>query len=120
MSTSSLIRARSLNLQQPRTRQPLPLGRFLFWFLFLSAGAVFCLWTCLGVRTEAREIAKLKKEMSELRLINHELKGEVARLESPARVEMIARNQLGLVYPEPSQVVQLLRKEDTKLTMARP
>jgi len=121
MSTSSLIRARCLHWQQPRTRKPIRLWSFLLWFLLLTGGGIFCLWTCLEVRTEKHRIARAKADLSELLVINNQLRGEAARLESPARVEKIAKEQIGLGYPEPDQVVSLGGVEETKkVSMAQP
>ena len=120
-SSISMIRAGSLYRQQPRVRKPVRVFSFLSWFFLLSIGGIFCLWTCLSVRTEEHRIVKIKAELSELRIANSQLRGEVARLESPARVEKIAKEQIGLIYPEPTQVLSLGSLEEAKeVTMARP
>ncbi len=120
-SSISMIRPGSLHRQAPLTRNPVRLSVFLGWVLLFTAGGIFCLWTCLSARAEQRRIASLKGELQELRMVNSQFKGEVARLENPARVEKIAREQIGLVYPEPSQVMRLGLLEDTKeVSMARP
>lgn len=107
--------------QQPKTRKPIRYWTFLSGFFILTGAGIFCLWTCLGVRAEEHRIAQAKSELSELRLGNNQLRGESARLESPARVEKIASEEIGLVYPEPNQVVSLGTMEDTgRISMAQP
>jgi len=119
--SSSLIRARSLGLQQPRTRKPIRLWSFLSWFFLLTAGGVFCLWTCLSVRIEEDRIAKIREELTDIRLANSRLRGEVGMLESPERLLRIAQEQFGLKLPEPSQVVSLRNREAGKeLSVAQP
>jgi len=92
------------------------------WLLVLSLSAIFCVWTRSRVLEEHHRIAELKKEITELEIKNCELRGEIARLESPARLERIA-SQLGMVYPEPGQVVSLrILKEDEEkqVSLAQP
>jgi len=94
----------------------------VFGLLVLSLSAIFCVWTRSRVLEEHHRIAELKKEITELEIKNYELRGEIARLESPARLERIA-SQLGLVYPEPGQVVSLriLKEEEEKqVSLAQP
>ena len=121
-TSSSFNRARILYRQQPRARKPIAVVPIIFWLLVLSFGAIFCVWTRSRVLDEHQKIAELKKEILELELRNYELRGEIARLESPARLEQLG-NQLGLVYPELGQVISLraLKKEEEKqISLAQP
>lgn len=121
-TSSSFNRAKILYRQQPKARKPIPVAPIVFGLLVLSLSAIFCVWTRSRVLEEHHRIAELKKEITELEIKNYELRGEIARLESPARLERIA-SQLGLVYPEPGQVVSLriLKEEEEKqVSLAQP
>jgi cell division protein FtsL len=37
--------------------------------------------------------------------LNHELRVELATLRSPARIDLLARNQLGMTVPQPGQII---------------
>ena len=108
----SLKKARTLYRQQLKAKKQLPIFIFLFWFLLLTSAGIFSVWTSSQVLEEQYQIAQLNQKISELEIKNHQLKGEVARLESPARLEKIARARLGLVYPEPSQILSLGRRAE--------
>lgn len=63
------------------------------YFLYLAVGQQFELYTI------QRETYSLKDRIAELEQSNKALTDEKARLASPAYVEKIAREQLGLVKP---------------------
>ncbi len=116
----NLKRASTLYRQQPRARKKPSFLIYLLWFLLLACAGIFCVWSSSQVLEEQYKIAKLNQRLSRLELKNHELKSEVARLESPSRLERIAKTKLGLVYPEPSQILSLEDMQKEQVKVARP
>ncbi len=122
-STSSFVRSRTLYRQQPKSRKPLPVARAIFLLCLVTCAGVFSVWVSSQVRKEQYRIGELKTEIAALETENFARRGEVARLESPARLEKIAQDQIGLVYPEPGQVLSLsptVAAEDKQLSLAQP
>lgn len=82
-------------------------------FLFAAANSIvivmlftlFYLWSRLEVISLGYEIAKANKSRAELLENNKKLKLEILSLKSPQRIEAIAVNKFGLVYPRGEQVV---------------
>ena len=116
----NLKRASTLYRQQPRAKSKLPIFVCLFWFMLLACAGIFCVWSSSQVLEEQYRIAQLNQRIAQLELKNHELKSEVARLESPSRLEKIAKTKLGLVYPEPSQILSLEDMQKEQVKVARP
>lgn len=83
--------------------------------LFLAATAIiiamlfvlFYLWSRLMVVSLGYEIAKANREMAELMADNKRLKLEALSLKSPQRIEAIALDRLGLVYPKREQIIMV-------------
>lgn len=76
------------------------LGAFILVLLFY--GWQHYQWIQLGYSIEAEQ--KKKDQQVEL---GRQLRLERARLRSPERIDRIARRQLGMVLPEPGQLVTL-------------
>ena len=53
------------------------------------------------------QLESLRSERAQAAELNQELKLEVAGLRAPARIDMIARRQLGLTAPVPGQVAPM-------------
>lgn len=53
------------------------------------------------------ELSRVTEKHAALTTLQNSLKVELARLKSPARIEKIARDKLGLVWPTPDQVITL-------------
>jgi cell division protein FtsL len=68
--------------------------------LFYAWCRVQCVNTGYGIDRENRRHQALLKERNSLRI-------ELARLNSPGRIETIARTRLGLVVPDAQQTVTL-------------
>jgi cell division protein FtsL len=80
-------------------------------------------WVSSQVRQEQYKVGELESEISKLELENNQIRGEVARLENPSRLEKIALEQIGLVYPEPGQVLSLslsAATENRQVSLAQP
>jgi cell division protein FtsL len=89
----------------------------------LTVAGIFTVWVSCEVREEQYKIGELKENISKLEMENHQIRGEVARLESPARLEKIAQEQIGLVYPEPGQVLSLspsVAAAEKQVSLAQP
>lgn len=86
-------------LQRPRL---LPLLAFVTIVLAVS---LFFVWSRLQVVHLEYDISSIE---AQLRVVNQEsqrLRLEAASLRSPGRIEMVARNELGLRLPAPEQVI---------------
>ena len=70
----------------------------------IAAGLLFYAWqhfTCIQL---GYQLESLKSEQAQAKELNQELKLEVAGLRSPSRIDVIARNQLGLTVPSAAQI----------------
>jgi len=77
----------------------------------LGVGAVFGDRGILNLLQKRREVAALREQIETLRGDNARIAAEVAQLRtSPAAIERIAREQLGLARPD--ETVFLIREED--------
>jgi cell division protein FtsL len=56
------------------------------------------------------QTGRLQREITALNKEQHQLKLEVSRLSSLDRIEAIARQDLGMVYPRPGQYITLTLK----------
>ena len=83
----------------------------LLIFLLATSAFVFHVWSRLYVFRTGYEIYQQEKSKQELLEENRILTMEVASLKSPARLEKIARRELGLRSPRPEQVVMIHPRE---------
>ncbi len=89
---------RTPHLPAPRRRFPrrvVPLAALLLAALLLRAYGESAL-TAYRLR---REAARLERQIQTMRLANAQLREEIRRLHTPAYIERLAREQLGLVRP---------------------
>lgn len=122
-SSSGYHKAGTLYRQQPKARKSIPIFPVLLWVWLLTLAGIFSVWISCQVRDEQYRIGALKEELAILAMENHKVRGEVASLESPARLEQIAKEQIGLVYPEPGQVLSLspsVPTEGKQVSLAQP
>ena len=80
------------------------------WLLAMGiffAEAGFHTWCRLLCTEENVRITEAQKQRRALTQLQTELKVELARLKSPARITAIARTRLGLRMPAPGQVIVL-------------
>lgn len=95
-----------------------------FWRrLAAGAGMAGCLlfyawqhFECIQLRYQVEQLESSRAQAAEL---NQQLHLEVATLRSPARVDAIARQQLGLTVPVPGQVAPAEEPSDAVLAQAR-
>jgi cell division protein FtsL len=88
-----------------------------------GAGMAGCLlfyawqhFECIQLRYQLEQLESSRTQVAEL---NQQLHLEVATLRSPARVDGIARQQLGLTVPVPGQVAPAEEPSDAVLAQAR-
>jgi len=60
-------------------------------------------YDCLEMSYRLEKVDQSESRVAEL---NRELKLELATLRSPTRIDLLARNQLGMTVPQPGQIVQ--------------
>ena len=66
--------------------------------------ALLYAWQHFAVIQSRYQLAALKSDQTQAAELNRELKLEQASLASPARIDQIARAQLGLTAPAPGQI----------------
>lgn len=88
-------------LQRPRL---LPTFVFVALLLLIS---LFIVWSRLQVTNLDYDIASLESQLRGLQQESQELRLESASLSRPARIERLARKDLGLIYPSPEQIIMV-------------
>ena len=80
------------------------------WICLMAAFIVemfFYTWCRVQCTNLGYRISNLNVAQAKILERRKNLKLELARLKSPARIEKIAREQLGLVFPRQDQVIRL-------------
>lgn len=88
-----------LSLHRPRL---LPLLVFIAVLFVLS---LFFVWTRIRVINLEYDISSLEEQVRIAQHQSRQLRLEAASLRSPARIEQVAKQQLGLQLPTPEQIV---------------
>jgi len=100
--------ATSLSRSGTLSRQQVSQGRVLlptlFWVAMLLGATLFYVWCRLQAVHLAYPQTRTALLIQKLEKQNEDLRGEVARLKSPDRIEHLAREHLGLSYPSPEQI----------------
>ena len=96
-----------------------------FWKRLAIGGALagcslFYAWQHFESIQQRYELERLNSERTHAEQLNQQLQLEVATLRSPARVDSIARTQLGLTVPVPAQMAPAEGGSDGVLAEARP
>jgi cell division protein FtsL len=96
-----------------------------FWKRLAIGGALagcslFYAWQHFESIQQRYELEHLNSEHRQAMELNQQLQLEVATLRSPARVDSIARTQLGLTVPVPAQMAPAEGATDGVLADARP
>ncbi len=73
--------------------------------LSLLFSSILCVWSRAKATSLGYEISRETRHITELKELNENLRGEVAMLGSPGRLEPIARDQFGLHPPSNRQIV---------------
>lgn len=81
-------------------------GRQLTLGLVLALGVLAYAWQRYDCLELSYTLEKVDQTESRTAQRNRELKLELATLRSPARIDLLARNQLGMTVPKPGQVIE--------------
>jgi cell division protein FtsL len=73
--------------------------------LLLICSLIFLVWSRSQITSLGYQISQANYEQTQLLKLNQNLKIEGASLRSLSRIEGIAKEQLGLINPEPHQMV---------------
>jgi cell division protein FtsL len=89
-------------------------GRLFGGPLFIPVAAVIALLLAVGVlkskgdaAAASRRVAALERELEAKRREAHALEAELQFLENPARIEALARRELGMAPASPDQYISL-------------
>lgn len=95
----SIPKINGFPLYRPRL---LPLFLYLGLLLIVS---LFIVWSRLQVVHLDYDIASLEGQLRNLQQESRQLRLEAASLSRPARIEQVARKELGLRFPSPRQII---------------
>jgi cell division protein FtsL len=82
-------------------------GPYFLAIILFAISIFFYLWTRVGVITLNYEIGSLSAKEDALIQENRELKLQLDTIITPENLERIGRNELGLIYPDNSQIVPI-------------
>ncbi|RJP76776.1 MAG: hypothetical protein C4522_17065 [Desulfobacteraceae bacterium] len=86
-------------------RSPLSVGIGVLMVLILMGELLFYTWCRVQCIRTGYRITEEKKKNKELVNLQKDLQVELAGLKSPDRIGRIARERLGLIMPEPKQII---------------
>lgn len=75
--------------------------------IIVTAVAVFHVWSRVKVMDLNLKVGELRRELKEQEQEQNRLRLEVASLKMPARIETLAKGELGMSLPTEQQVVQV-------------
>ena len=90
-----------------RRREPFRTRAWIVVLLVFVGELLAYTWCRVQYVNVGYELSRVTQKHAALLTLQNGLKVELARLKSPARIEKIARDQLGLVRPSAEQVVTL-------------
>ena len=73
--------------------------------VLLTLVSIFHVWSRVEVIDLNLKIADAARQLKDAQQENKRLKGEVASLKTPARIETLAKGELGMALPTDQQVV---------------
>lgn len=80
---------------------------FIALLFLLTAIAIFHVWSRCKVIDLNLQIAETRRQVKELQQEQSRLKVEAASLKTPARIEVLAKGELGMSFPSDQQVVMV-------------
>ncbi len=86
-------------------RSPRSIGVWVVLLLFLMGEFLFYTWCSVQCTKTEYGITEEQKKYKALLNLQKNLRVELAGLKSPDRIGRIARDQIGLVMPEPEQII---------------
>lgn len=75
--------------------------------VIITAVSVFHVWSRVKVMDLNLQVSELRRELKEQEQEQGRLKLEVASLKIPARIETLAKGELGMSLPTEQQVIQV-------------
>jgi cell division protein FtsL len=86
----------------------LDIARFLMIFMvLLTVVSIFHVWSRFRLIELNLQIGDASRQMKEMEQEQKRLRLEAESLRTPARIEAIAKKELGMVMPQDNQVVQV-------------
>ena len=82
-------------------------GPYFLAIILFAISIFFYLWTRVGVITLNYEIGSLSAKEDALIQENRELKLQLDTIITPENLVRIGKNELGLIYPDNSQIVPI-------------
>lgn len=82
-------------------------GTWMIFLLIFISQLLFYTWCRVQCIRIGYEIAREAENYQQLQAIQNRMKIELERLRSPERISGIARKQLGLISPEPHQIIEI-------------
>lgn len=98
---------RNKNLKKGRRRKRTLLLRLTPFLLGIMALAFLYLWQQVQIMRIGYTINRKEERKSELLKENRLLEKEARVLESPSRIESLARSELGMIRPKNWQIIRL-------------
>jgi cell division protein FtsL len=90
-----------------RKKEPFRTRTWMVLLLVFVGELLAYTWCRVQYVNVGYELSRVTEKHAALTTLQNSLKVELARLKSPARIEKIARDKLGLVRPTPDQVITL-------------
>jgi cell division protein FtsL len=81
-------------------------GRQLALGSVIALGLLAYTWQRYDCLELSYRLEKVEQAESQAAQLNREMKLELATLRSPARIDLLARDQLGMTVPQPGQIIQ--------------
>ncbi len=86
------------------------IAAYMFSVLILVSGMLFYIWPHVRIIRMGYEFERLENMHQAMIQTNKVLRLEVASLKSLERIERIARERLGLTFPDDDQIVILIKE----------
>lgn len=86
------------------------IAAYMFSVLILVSGALFYIWPHVRIIRMGYECERLENMHQAMIQTNKVLRLEVASLKSLERIERIARERLGLTFPDDDQIVIFIKE----------
>ena len=94
-------------------------GRQLTLGVLIALGLLAYAWQRYNCLELSYALEQAEQTQSQVTQLNSELKLELATLRSPARIDLLARNQLGMTVAQPGQVIQTQPRATGEMADAR-
>ena len=82
-------------------------GRQLMIASVVGLGLLAYTWQRYETLRLSYRYEQLKQTESQAAELNRELRVELATLRSPSRIDLLARNQLGMTVPQPNEIISI-------------